>query len=95
MNPQLLKCQLGSDFGTKRKLDDTGASEINLLYPESWRKDEKEGRYLKSLSPLEEAGGRKRPNGNETGVTSRGREGKSAGREGLTVPKRVRGTPKT
>ncbi|GFV06348.1 hypothetical protein TNCV_1528721 [Trichonephila clavipes] len=36
-----------------------------------------------------EAGGRERPNEDETGVTSRGREGKSAGREGLTAPKRV------
>ncbi|GFU86558.1 hypothetical protein TNCV_4479941 [Trichonephila clavipes] len=31
----------------------------------------------------------------ETGVTSRGQEEKSAGREGLTAPKRVRGAPKT
>ncbi|GFV23612.1 hypothetical protein TNCV_1717331 [Trichonephila clavipes] len=42
-----------------------------------------------------EAGGRERPNEDETGVTSRGREVKSAGREGLTAPKRVRGAPKT
>ncbi|GFW97008.1 hypothetical protein TNCV_4802211 [Trichonephila clavipes] len=34
-------------------------------------------------------------NEDETGVTSRGREGKSAGRKGLTAPKRVRGAPKT
>ncbi|GFV16550.1 hypothetical protein TNCV_4417391 [Trichonephila clavipes] len=52
-------------------------------------------RYLKSLPPQGEAGGRERPNEDETGVTSRGREGKSAGREGLTAPKRVRGAPKT
>ncbi|GFS97760.1 hypothetical protein TNCV_2559091 [Trichonephila clavipes] len=31
----------------------------------------------------------------KTGVTSRGREEKSAGREGLRAPKRVRGAPKT
>ncbi|GFW71222.1 hypothetical protein TNCV_536401 [Trichonephila clavipes] len=42
-----------------------------------------------------EVGGRERPNEDETGVTSRGREGKSGGREGLTAPKRVRGAPKT
>ncbi|GFS54300.1 hypothetical protein TNCV_4808221 [Trichonephila clavipes] len=55
----------------------------------------KKDRYLKSFSPQGEAGGRERPNEDETGVTSRGREGKSAGREGLTAPKRVRGAPKT
>ncbi|GFW27004.1 hypothetical protein TNCV_1378421 [Trichonephila clavipes] len=82
------------NFEVKRKLDDTGASEINRLYPESRSKDEKEYRYLNSLPPQGEAGGRKRPNENETGVTSRGREGKSAGREGLTAPKHVRGAPK-
>ncbi|GFW34746.1 hypothetical protein TNCV_953741 [Trichonephila clavipes] len=37
--------------GTKRKLYDTGASEINRLYPESRRNDEKEDRYLNSLPP--------------------------------------------
>ncbi|GFX57702.1 hypothetical protein TNCV_4015661 [Trichonephila clavipes] len=55
----------------------------------------KKNRYLNSLPPQREAGGRERPNEDETGVTSRGREGKSAGREGLTAPKRVRGAPKT
>ncbi|GFS89852.1 hypothetical protein TNCV_4839431 [Trichonephila clavipes] len=73
---------------------DAGASEINRLYPESRRKDEKD-RYLNSLPPQGEAGGRERPNEDETGVMSRGREGKSAGREGLTAPKRVREAPKT
>ncbi|GFT85600.1 hypothetical protein TNCV_4253211 [Trichonephila clavipes] len=76
----------------ERKLDEAGASEINRLYPESRRKDEKRDRYLNSLPPQGEAGGRERPNEDETGVTSR-REGKSAGREG--APKRVRGAPKT
>ncbi|GFT96277.1 hypothetical protein TNCV_3907121 [Trichonephila clavipes] len=42
-----------------------------------------------------EAGGRERPNEDKTGVTSLGREGKSARREALTAPKRVRGAPKT
>ncbi|GFV18612.1 hypothetical protein TNCV_2872441 [Trichonephila clavipes] len=54
----------------------------------------KKDRYLNSLPPQGEAGGRERPNEDETEVTSRGREGKSAGREGLTAPKRVRGAPK-
>ncbi|GFY35660.1 hypothetical protein TNCV_2619511 [Trichonephila clavipes] len=48
----------------------------------------KKNRYLNS-PPHGEAGGRERPNEDETGVTSRGREGKSAGRESLTAPKRV------
>ncbi|GFT90857.1 hypothetical protein TNCV_336211 [Trichonephila clavipes] len=55
----------------------------------------KKDRYLKSPPPAGEAGGRERPNEDETGVTSRGREMKSAGREGLTAPKRVQGAPKT
>ncbi|GFX75179.1 putative DD41D transposase [Trichonephila clavipes] len=55
----------------------------------------KKGRYLKSFPPQGEAGGRERPNEDETGVTSRGREGKNAGREGLTAPKHVRKAPKT
>ncbi|GFS54402.1 hypothetical protein TNCV_4808931 [Trichonephila clavipes] len=55
----------------------------------------KKDRYLNSLPRQGEAGGRERPNEDETGETSRGREGKSAGREGLTVPKRVRGAPRT
>ncbi|GFW48435.1 hypothetical protein TNCV_1109951 [Trichonephila clavipes] len=64
----------------KRKLDEAGASEINRLYPESRRKDEKKDQYLKSFPPQGEAGGREWPNEDETGVTSRGREWKSAGR---------------
>ncbi|GFU51309.1 hypothetical protein TNCV_2535651 [Trichonephila clavipes] len=53
----------------------------------------KKDRYLNSLPPR--GGCRKRAaNEDETGVTSRGREGKSAEREGLTAPKRVRGAPK-
>ncbi|GFU55448.1 hypothetical protein TNCV_1671201 [Trichonephila clavipes] len=53
----------------------------------------KKDRYLERKD--REAGGRERPNEDETGVTSRGREGKSAGKEGSTAPKRVRGAPKT
>ncbi|GFV32701.1 hypothetical protein TNCV_3890601 [Trichonephila clavipes] len=56
-------------------------------------KDEKKDRYLKSF-PLGEAGGRERPNEDETRVTPRGREWKFAG-GGLTAPKRIRGAPKT
>ncbi|GFX31530.1 hypothetical protein TNCV_3444951 [Trichonephila clavipes] len=40
------------------------------------------------------AAGRKQTNENETRVTSGGPEGKSKGKEGLTAPKRVPGTPK-
>ncbi|GFW83963.1 glucose dehydrogenase [Trichonephila clavipes] len=58
-NPELGK--------TKRKLDLTGASEINRLYPNSRRKSIKENQYLNTL-PAGEAGGRKRPNENETEI---------------------------
>ncbi|GFV93891.1 hypothetical protein TNCV_1811461 [Trichonephila clavipes] len=62
---------------TKRKLDDAGASEINRLYPESWRKVEKE-RLISEITPPARGGWRKRAaDEDETGVTSRGREGKS------------------
>ncbi|GFT95218.1 hypothetical protein TNCV_3325541 [Trichonephila clavipes] len=47
----------------ERKLDEAGASEINRLYPESRRKDEKKDQHLKSLSRrgrLEEENGRTR-----------------------------------
>ncbi|GFX44719.1 hypothetical protein TNCV_2428031 [Trichonephila clavipes] len=69
---------------TKRKLDDASASEINRLYPESRRKVEKE-EPISEFTPPTGGGGRKRAvDEDETGVTSRGREGKSAGIEGLT-----------
>ncbi|GFW03276.1 hypothetical protein TNCV_463901 [Trichonephila clavipes] len=55
----------------------------------------KKDRYLKSFPSQKEAGGRERPYEDETEVTSRGREAKSAGRKGLRAPKRVRGAPKT
>ncbi|GFX04606.1 transposable element Tcb1 transposase [Trichonephila clavipes] len=49
----------GSNPKTKRKLDDAGASEINRLYPESRRKDEKE-RPISEFTPLAGGGWRKR-----------------------------------
>ncbi|GFY10527.1 hypothetical protein TNCV_2565551 [Trichonephila clavipes] len=52
-----------------------------------------EMQYQKTLLPQGGGQWRKKPNENETGVTSRGREWKSAGR-GQTAPKRVRGAPK-
>ncbi|GFX99644.1 hypothetical protein TNCV_3053011 [Trichonephila clavipes] len=77
------------------KLDDAGASEINRLYPESRRKVEKE-RPISEFTPSAGGGYRKRAaDEDETGVTSRGREGKNVGREGLTAPKCDRGAPKT
>ncbi|GFW08945.1 hypothetical protein TNCV_3474951 [Trichonephila clavipes] len=82
-------------FARKRKLDDAGASEINRLYLESRRKVEKE-RPISEFTPPAGGGWRKRAaDEDETKVTSRGREGKSAGREGFTAPKRVQGAPKT
>ncbi|GFS98338.1 hypothetical protein TNCV_2208701 [Trichonephila clavipes] len=77
---------------SKRKLDEAGASEINRLYPESRRKDEKKNQYLKSFPLQGEAGGRERLNEDETGVTSRGREWKSAGRGGNSPKTRSRST---
>ncbi|GFX82479.1 hypothetical protein TNCV_2166271 [Trichonephila clavipes] len=69
----------------KRKLDEAGASEINSLYPESRRKDEKKDQYLKSLP--RKGGWRKRTaERGRNWSTSRGREWKSAGR-GLNSPK--------
>ncbi|GFW85646.1 hypothetical protein TNCV_852971 [Trichonephila clavipes] len=54
----------------KRKLDDAGASEINRLYPESRRKDEKE-RPISEFTPPAGGGWRKRAaDEDETGVTS-------------------------
>ncbi|GFT02804.1 hypothetical protein TNCV_466301 [Trichonephila clavipes] len=49
--------------------------------------------YQKTLPPQGGSQWRKEPNENETGVTSRGREGKSTGR-GRKAQKRVRGAPK-
>ncbi|GFX78224.1 uncharacterized protein TNCV_5135711 [Trichonephila clavipes] len=70
----------------KRKLDDAGASEINRLYPESRRKDENERPLSKFIAPQEEAGGRERPNEDETeDVTRARREERRKG--GLNSPK--------
>ncbi|GFV74838.1 hypothetical protein TNCV_1040761 [Trichonephila clavipes] len=74
----------------KRKLDGAGASEINRLYPESRRKDEKE-RPISEVTPPAGEGWRKR-------AAERGRNWSDvtrARREGLAAPKRVRGAPKT
>ncbi|GFU51185.1 transposable element Tcb2 transposase [Trichonephila clavipes] len=69
-----------SIYERERKLDDAGAIEINRLYPESRRKVEKE-RPISEFTPLAGGGWRKRAaDEDETGVTSRGREWKSAGR---------------
>ncbi|GFW30858.1 hypothetical protein TNCV_2149131 [Trichonephila clavipes] len=77
---------------TKRKLDLTGASEMNRLYPNSRRESGNENRYLNTLPRRgmeEEAARRKR----EKYVTRAGMEERKEG--GLTAPKRVRGAPKT
>ncbi|GFX57387.1 hypothetical protein TNCV_3138061 [Trichonephila clavipes] len=70
----------GSDWlETKRKLDLTGASEINRLYPNSRRESIKENKYLNTLP----AGGewrKKRPNENETEERHEGRNGRAQGR---------------
>ncbi|GFX01997.1 hypothetical protein TNCV_371861 [Trichonephila clavipes] len=50
-------------------------------------------RYQKTLPPQGGGQWRKKPNENETGVTSRGREWKGAGR-GRKAQKRVQGAPK-
>ncbi|GFW03301.1 hypothetical protein TNCV_464151 [Trichonephila clavipes] len=55
----------------------------------------KKDRYLNSLPPQGKGFRKTAADEDETGVTSRGREGKSAGREGLTAPKRIRRAPKT
>ncbi|GFW21796.1 hypothetical protein TNCV_1235211 [Trichonephila clavipes] len=64
----------------ERRLDETGASEINRLYPKSRRKGSKRDKYLKSLPSrgrLEEENGRTRM---KFGVRHEGEEWKSAGR---------------
>ncbi|GFV39874.1 hypothetical protein TNCV_1850121 [Trichonephila clavipes] len=64
---------------TKRKLDLTGASEMNRLYPNSRRESSNESQYLNTLP----AGGgwrKKRPDENETKVRYAGRNGGAQGR---------------
>ncbi|GFU37751.1 hypothetical protein TNCV_1466191 [Trichonephila clavipes] len=78
----------------KRKLDETGVSEINRLYPKSRRKGLKKDQYLKSLprkGRLEEENGRTRTK-LEYVMRARMEERRKGG---LTAPKRVRGAPKT
>ncbi|GFV18335.1 hypothetical protein TNCV_2512341, partial [Trichonephila clavipes] len=62
---------------TKRKLDLTGASEMNRLYPNSRRESGNENQYLNTL-PAEEDGGRSWPDENETKKRYAGRNGGSA-----------------
>ncbi|GFX46475.1 hypothetical protein TNCV_4549141 [Trichonephila clavipes] len=79
----------------KRKLDLTGASEINHLYPNSRRESFNEKKYLNTL-PAGGGWGKKRPSEDENKNVTRawnGRAQKEGG--GLTAPKRVRGAPKT
>ncbi|GFW80110.1 hypothetical protein TNCV_460191 [Trichonephila clavipes] len=77
----------------KQKLDGSGASEINRLYPESREKRVNRNAISENTPPAGGGQWRKKPNENETGVTSRGREWKSAGR-GRKAQKRVRRAPK-
>ncbi|GFW70580.1 hypothetical protein TNCV_1624131 [Trichonephila clavipes] len=70
----------------KRKLDLTGASEMNRLYPNSRRESSNENQYLNTLP----AGGgwrKKWPDENETNVPYAGRNGGAQGKGGLTAPK--------
>ncbi|GFX22054.1 hypothetical protein TNCV_540201 [Trichonephila clavipes] len=73
--------------GTERKLDLTGASEMNRLYPNSRRESIKEDKYLNTLPRRGGGWRKKRPNENETKVRHEGRNGGAQGRGGLTAPK--------
>ncbi|GFT44240.1 hypothetical protein TNCV_2649021 [Trichonephila clavipes] len=79
-------------FERKRKLDLTGASEMNRLYPNSRRESGNEKRYL-NTPPQGEDGGRS-GQAKTRKYTLRGQEWRSARKGGLTAPKRVRGAPK-
>ncbi|GFT06609.1 hypothetical protein TNCV_2855411 [Trichonephila clavipes] len=71
----------------KRKLDLTGASEMNRLYPNSRRESIKEDKYLNTLPRRGGGWRKKRPNENETKVRQEGRNGGAQGRGGLNSPK--------
>ncbi|GFX52834.1 hypothetical protein TNCV_3720241 [Trichonephila clavipes] len=71
----------------KRKLDWTGASEMNRLYPNSRRESINENKYLNTLPRRGGGWRKKRPNENETEVRHKGRNGRAQGRGGLTAPK--------
>ncbi|GFV12516.1 hypothetical protein TNCV_1614891, partial [Trichonephila clavipes] len=75
--------------------DEAGASEINRLYPKS--EERMKERPVSEITPRGEAGGRERPNEDETRVRHEGENGRAApGREGANIPRRrVRGAPKT
>ncbi|GFY07624.1 hypothetical protein TNCV_4094941 [Trichonephila clavipes] len=71
---------------TKRKLDLTGASEMNRLYPKSRRESSNENQYLNTLPRRGGGWKKKRPDENETKVRYAGRNGGAQGR-GLNSPK--------
>ncbi|GFY21911.1 hypothetical protein TNCV_3295551 [Trichonephila clavipes] len=72
----------------KRKLDLTGANEMNRLDPDLRRESIKEDKYLNTLPRRGGGWRKKRPNENETKVRHEGRNGGAQGREGgLTAPK--------
>ncbi|GFS50374.1 hypothetical protein TNCV_1638651 [Trichonephila clavipes] len=68
--PMTVRTPAGSDLdlsdGTKRKLDLTGASDMNRLYPNSRRESIKEDKYLNTLPRRGGGWRKKRPNENET-----------------------------
>ncbi|GFT95862.1 hypothetical protein TNCV_312101 [Trichonephila clavipes] len=64
----------------KRKLDWTGASEMNRLYPNSRRESSNENKYLNTLPRRGGGWRKKRPNENETQVRHEGRNGRAQGR---------------
>ncbi|GFV60392.1 hypothetical protein TNCV_3470271 [Trichonephila clavipes] len=76
-------------LGTERKLDLTGASEMNRLYPNSRRESIKEDKYLNTLPRRGGGWRKKRPNENKTKVRHEGRNGGAQGR-GLNSPKQAR-----
>ncbi|GFS85421.1 hypothetical protein TNCV_2803361 [Trichonephila clavipes] len=60
-----------------------------IAYTQIAEKKEQRETISEITPPQGEAGGRKRPNEDETGVRHKGEEWKSAGKGGFTAPKRV------
>ncbi|GFU88461.1 hypothetical protein TNCV_3354001 [Trichonephila clavipes] len=70
----------GTRSETKRKLDLTGASEMNRLYPNSRRESGNENQYLNTLPRRDGGRRKKRPDENETKIRYAGRNGGAQGR---------------
>ncbi|GFW42090.1 hypothetical protein TNCV_1905481 [Trichonephila clavipes] len=96
-NERSLQGKLTDDYllVTKTKIRFNGCQRNKSLIPKFAEK-KYQGESISEYTPQQgEAGGRNRPNENETEVRHEGEEWKSARKGGLTAPKRVRGAPKT